>query len=250
MTESSLVQANLAESSESWQPDEVAEVPRAEDLGTSLEDAGAAADRGYLDRPDRAFRLEHGDEYLEPLDQMSHPIEPFQDPQETVRLVNPDFETGEAHQVNCADAARCFERTWRGHAEEAAGRAYEIDRTGEHQGIRQPAGLYVEGEPSERTNEWAGGPLDQIHDPTSLRDALERSGHGSSAVVHTWARNEHGEGFAHAYNVVNHEGQVRVVDAQVRTVLPFSASNLYPGLGEAEGHRAVLWDAQGRRIHV
>ncbi len=219
----------------------------------------ARGERGYMDYPDRSFRLEHPDEYLEPFDQASYRIEPFQDPHDTVGLVNPDYEppyeqradgklgdfrplydAAEPYGVNCADASRCFERTWRGHAEEAAGRSWELSGQG----------MYVDGEPSARTAEWAGTTMDKIEDPAELRQALEDAGHGSSAIVHSQFLGEDGKAYGHAYNVVNFEDRIQVVDAQTQEVLPFNDAGIRPGIGLDSSHQAWVWDASGRRVHV
>lgn len=210
-----------------------------------------------MDGPVRDFRLEFPDDYLEPRDYLSHPVEAFRDPRESVRFVNPDYVTGSSYQVNCTDAARCFERTWRGHAEEAAGMAPKIESrdTAEYERAGRvyalsASGLYVDGEPSSRTEQWAGHEFQRLEATADLRDMLQEHGHGSSAIVHSLVMTEDGKTMGHAYNVVNHEGTIKVVDAQTHEVLPFSEAGIRPGFGPRSEHRVLAWDSSGRNIHV
>ncbi|MGC4104888.1 MAG: toxin glutamine deamidase domain-containing protein [Thermomicrobiales bacterium] len=184
----------------------------------------------------RAFRLKHPKDYIEPMSR-AHSVEPFRDPHKFVDRINPDFETAESYEVNCADCARCCEATWRGHEQQAAGRAYQISRSG---------GLEAHGESSETTEDWAHEMFMPI-DATSLRSALEQYGHGSSALVHSsW------EGYdpqGHAYNVVNFNNEILTIDSQRSEVHKY-AENIYPGMERLPGvdHRAMVWDAKGRRV--
>ncbi|MCI1748586.1 MAG: toxin glutamine deamidase domain-containing protein [Acidipropionibacterium sp.] len=233
-------------------PEEYERAERLEPAEGPVTPAEPRPGRGYLDLPDRALRLKYPEEYMEPMDRLTHQIETFRDPRSTVRRVNPDFESGRGYQVNCADAARCFERTWRGHLEEAAGRAYQIETAdGRPDRVRTvgPAGLFVDGEDSERTAEWAGSGLEPVA-PDGLRATLEEAGPGASAIVHSWAEGEGGERIGHAYNVVNFDGRVEVVDAQTREVLPFDRGCIRAGLGRPIEHRAIVWNPEGERIHA
>ena len=168
-------------------------------------------------------------------------VEPFQDPRATVERVNPNFDPecgDDPYTVNCADCARCYEATWRGQEQEAAGRAYQVGESG---------GLEVSGEATERTEEWAHEEFEPAR-AHELRDLLERGGHGSSAIVHsTWEGPMPG---GHAYNVVNHEGRVITVDPQEGRVLDYSDREIHSDLENATGasHRAIAWDSKGRRI--
>lgn len=202
-----------------------------------------AGERGYRDLTDGEFRSLFRDDYLEPMNRGTARIERFSDPRETVSLVNPDYETGSSYKVNCCDAARCFERTWRGHAEEAAGKAYQLtEGAGE--------GLYVEGEPSSRTELWAGSGFDGNVAPEEVRHRLTELGPGASAIVHSRWVDESGDVGNHAYNVVNHQGRITVVDAQTSEVLKFSSDGIRPGFGPESTHLAMLWNQNGDRVHV
>ena len=215
---------------------EGAELP--DETGERAGAEGADALHGAEDP--RAFRLERSEEYIEPMSR-AREVEPFQDPRATVERVNPNFDPecgDDPYTVNCADCARCYEATWRGQEQEAAGRAYQVGESG---------GLEVSGEATERTEEWAHEEFEPAR-AHELRDLLERGGHGSSAIVHsTWEGPMPG---GHAYNVVTHEGRVITVDPQEGRVLDYSDREIHSDLENATGasHRAIAWDSKGRRI--
>lgn len=192
---------------------------------------------GFKDQPVREFREQYPDEYLEPMNRMTVKVEPFSDPYELAEKVNPDVETGPEYQLNCADSARSFERGWRGNVEEAAGRAPQIDHVN--------GGLVVSGESAERTEEWAGERFSDVYDSGDLRLRVQAAGHGASAIVATW---DHEGSFGHAYNVVNYQGTVRVVDPQWSEVHPWSERSIHPELSDNCNHRAMAWDAKGQRL--
>jgi len=208
------------------------------------EATGPDAERAYLDKTDREFRVEHEDEFLEPMNRLSEKTEPFSDLEDLVRRVNPDYETGEPYQSNCADCARCFERSWRGHVEEAAGKSYRIGES-----RSEKPGLYVDGEPNSMTEEWAGRDLSKVS-PTEFHGKLLESGPGSSAIVHSWWEDSHGHGFGHAYNVVNDHGTIRVADAQSHEVLDFDDESIRPGISAQGLHKAIAWDAKGNPVEL
>ena len=75
---------------------------------------------------------------------------------------------------------------------------------------------------------------------------LEQGGPGSSAYVAST-----GEGWGHAYNLVNHEGEVLLVDGQDHRVE--SAKGLLDGHDEFHlhpeaRHRATFWDPEGEEL--
>lgn len=193
----------------------------------------------------REFRQTRPDEYLEPMSR-PHQVEKFQDPRETVNRINPDFETGQAYQVNCADCTRCFESTWRGVEHEAAGRAYQIGPKG---------GLEADGERLEATEQWAGERYREVT-ADQVREALQRGGHGSSACMATQfevhrenpqAKREVG---GHAYNLVNYNGEILTVDSQEAMVSSADSRELHPAFDRCPWveHSAMAWDAEGRII--
>ena len=171
------------------------------------------------------------------MNQMTEKVEPFSDPRELAARVNPDVETGQSYTRNCADCARCFERAWRGNFEEAAGRAPQIDH--------EKGGLVVEGEQSPRTEQWAGERFTNVYNSDDLRQRVEQAGHGASVIVHS---EDHDRYRGHAYNVVNYQGTVYVVDSQHSEIHPWDDRSIHPWLSENSSHRAMAWDAKGQRI--
>lgn len=198
---------------------------------------GSPFGRGFKDRECRDFRAMYEDEYHEPMTR-STPVEKFADPRETVQRINPDYDKGREYQQNCADCARCFERTWRGNREEAAGRAETPDADGN---------LAVRGEDFTRTERWAGETFTRTEDVAAIRTALEQGGHGSSAIIGSSWENGRARG-GHAYNLVNHQGRILVVDAQDGQVMEFDDKTVHPGFAKSYGHRVMMWDRNGERI--
>ncbi|MCA0436343.1 MAG: hypothetical protein LCH98_07605 [Actinobacteria bacterium] len=194
---------------------------------------------GFKERPDYEFRAKYEDEYIEPLSRPAG-IEPFDDPRRTVQRINPEFESGPEYQTNCADCSRCFERTWRGSAEEAAGRRPLF--------VTESGDNYCEGEYQERLEEWAGAPFKPLASPDQLHDRLAGSGHGASAMIVSFGQDRNGSPYAHAYNAVNYRGQVTVVDAQEGIVPGWNSESLHPDLPSGGEHFAMAWDKEGRRI--
>jgi hypothetical protein len=193
---------------------------------------------GHKDAPCREFRAGYEDEYVEPMSR-PRPIEPFTDPHETVGLVNPDYDQDNpVYSQNCADCARCFERTWRGREEEAGGKAPRLYENSEWE---------VRGEQSDRTEQWAGEPMSEADAPT-IKAAAVRAGHGASGIVHVRFLDRQGKGGGHAYNVVNHEGRPWVVDSQHREVLDWDDRSVHPDLPGTYQMRVMMWDKQGKRV--
>ncbi len=179
----------------------------------------------------REFRLNYPDEYIEPMSR-ARPVEPFQHPSVNLEHINPNFPEGIEYRVNCADCARNYEATWRGQEQEAAGRAN------------------LEGEYPERTEAWAHEKFTPT-DPDELRASLEQGGHGSSAyVVSHFGDTSPKELRGHAYNVVNHNGEIITVDSQLNEYYEYSNESIHPLLEDYDRlyHRTMAWDAQGRRI--
>lgn len=193
---------------------------------------------GWKDAPEREFRSRFPEEYMEPMNRLSEKVDPFSDPVELVRRVNPDYETDEGYRVNCADSARCFERSWRGTVEEAAGRGYQIEGN---------SGLFVEGEESARTEQWAGERFSDVYNNGDLLERIQAGGHGTSAIIHSsWFQERSACG--HAYNVVNHHGNIAVVDPQTHEILAWNSAGIRDGLPASSRHAAMVWDGKGARI--
>ena len=185
----------------------------------------ARTPRQWQARPDAEFRAEF-DDFVEP-DETGFPVtERFEDPGQWIERINPRWEGPDGpYGSNCADCARCVERTWRGHGEVAAGQLED-------------------GESVERVEQWTG-PLETV-DGEGAISRLERGGPGSSAYVAST-----GEGWGHAYNLVNHEGEVLLVDGQDHRVE--SARGLLDGHDEFHlhpeaWHRAAFWDPEGEEL--
>lgn len=195
----------------------------------------ARAESGYKDRPLREFRQTRPGEYIEPYSRTSE-VEPFRSPETIAQDINPRYEQGGAYEINCADCSRSVERTWRGHSEEAAGRVPEHVSHGVVEG----------GEQDGITESWAGERFAPVPNAEALRASLEAGGHGSSAIVHTRYEFD-GDDFGHAYNVVNHHSEIRVVDGQSGETFPWSSETIYD-LGERQSHDAMAWDGRGQRI--
>ncbi len=198
----------------------------------------------YVDQPESEFRRQHSEQFLEPMNRVSERVEPHTAPEYLVERVNPDYSTDEAYRSNCADSARCFERSWRGNIEEAGGRAYQVNT--EHD--PELPGLYVGGEPTAMTEEWAGRGMRSIAKPSDLKETLQQEGHGSSAIVHTRWIDESGHPQGHAYNVVNDHGHIKVADSQTHEVLSFDDEAIRPGISPISKHRVLIWDAKGRPV--
>lgn len=195
---------------------------------------------GHKDAPCMEFRQQYEGEYIEPVSR-PRPIEPFADPQETVDHVNPDFDPAGngGYENNCADCARCFERTWRGNQEEAAGRAETPDADGN---------MAARGEDAVRTEAWAGEDFTRTEDVAAIRRRLEEGGHGTSAIIGSQWENDGGARGGHAYNVVNHHGRIQVVDAQHHEVIPYDDATIHPFFDRAHGHQVMMWNDEGKRI--
>ena len=185
----------------------------------------ARTPRQWQARPDAEFRAEF-DDFVEP-DETGFPVtERFEDPGQWIESINPRWEGPDGpYGSNCADCARCVERTWRGHGEVAAGQLED-------------------GEPVDRVEQWTG-PLEDVDGEEAIV-RLEQGGPGSSAYVAST-----GEGWGHAYNLVNHEGEVLLVDGQDHRVE--SARDLLDGHDEFHlhpeaWHRAAFWDPEGEEL--
>lgn len=208
---------------------------------SELAESSERADHGYRDRPMYEFRAERCEEFLDGTSWgPGREIPQFSDPDDLVERINPDFgERSGAFDNNCADSARCFESSWRGQLETAAGQSVEVQPHG---------GLGAQGELSAETERWAGERFTPVGNPESLRRTLEDVGHGASAIVHTEYVNPNGHLGGHAYNVVNSHGEIRVCDSQTRETLAWDPTSIRPELGPMATHRAMAWDAEGTRV--
>lgn len=215
---------------------EIAATSSSEGTTAGFEDfahTGQGQRAGYLDRPLEEFHSQYRGEYIEPR-ATAFPVEPFGSPQKIADLANPKQLDGPAWQVNCADVSRAVERTWRGSEEFPAGRTAELYAT--------PVG-----EDYDRMEDWSGQELHNVTDANDIRDRLVESGPGSSAVVETQyssAFDEHATG-GHAFNVVNHEGRVVVIDGQVGRTFDWANGTGHPAMGRTWDTKVVGWDRTG-----
>jgi hypothetical protein len=219
-----------------WHPDR--EIQERQLGGDEVRELPPTNQLGYKDASCREFRMQHETEYLEPMTR-TRPVERFVDPRECCARINPDYDRkNPSYTKNCADCARCFERSWRGHEEEAAGRA------------AQPEGRNwaVTGESSERTEEWSGESFAHVHDASTVKSQIEKAGHGASGIVHARFLDSEGDAGGHAYNIVNHQGRVSVVDSQSNEVLDWDDHSIHPKLPRTFEIKVMMWDKEGRRI--
>lgn len=238
---SGLNEAGVEAAHESVKPERM----DARDLGTVrpegqyLENTDPTNHLGYKDVPLAEFRVTKEKEFIEPKSE-TYPIETFREPRRIVDRINPNYgDPSFAYDQNCADCARSFERSWRGHFEEAAGRAPQMAPTGE---------LGPVGETSGMTEEWAGERFRDVYQPEDLRTTLHQSGHGSSAIVHTRFIDADGASGAHAFNTVNFRDTIQVCDAQTGQTFDWVPGTIHPHLGPHAEHAAMAWDAEGKRI--
>ncbi|GAA4059363.1 hypothetical protein GCM10022248_28880 [Nonomuraea soli] len=133
----------------------------------------------------------------------------FADPRSTwVRLINAEGPAGDPFRAgNAADCALAVVSTWHGEPAVAAPRQPEYDRVG------RPL-LTGETGAASRMQTWLGQPL-VSEGPgrqacASISGRLLEAGHGACAVlVGRWST-----GGSHAWNAVNHHGEVIWIDAQ------------------------------------
>lgn len=200
-------------------------------LGRSIEKTGDGHER-----PTSELRAQFPGEYVEP-GAASASVERFTDPREFVGRINPHRDGGEnAYQVNCADCARSVEATWRGRAEVAGG-------------LADPD---AEGEDPSRTEQWYGRTF-RSATPDEVGRILATAGPGASALVEVqYTVDEYGiaKGYGHAFNAVNLEGHILLVDGQVGQVETWSR---WPPSGwdpstRLHRMRFIGWDAQDGAI--
>jgi hypothetical protein len=150
----------------------------------------------------------------------------FADPATFVELINGP-RSADGRDVNCVDAALAFHATYHGDPR-VAGSALN--------GAPRSAGTAAGEELGYAPEMFSRG-------EAGLAEIVERvrkGGHGSDAVVFGFPR----QGQGHAWNIVNHDGVVSIVDAQDGVVLP-PTDNPVPGLDRIY---AIPLDADGNFI--
>ncbi|MBM7773660.1 hypothetical protein JOD54_003864 [Actinokineospora baliensis] len=152
----------------------------------------------------------------------------FTDPALFVDLLNGD-RTAPGRDINCVDAAVSFHSTYHGQPRVA--------------GIGTP-GQAPRGAVS-KAAEWTSYAPEFVGTGAkALADVIERvtrAGHGADAMLIAFGANG---GRGHAWNVVNHNGTVSLVDPQQGTIVPATADAL-PGLGRVH---AIPLDANNQFI--
>ncbi|MEV0582307.1 toxin glutamine deamidase domain-containing protein [Nonomuraea sp. NPDC050310] len=133
----------------------------------------------------------------------------FPDPRGTwIRLINAEGPAGDPFRAgNAADCALAVVSTWHGEPAVAAPRQPEYDRIG------RPL-LTGEAGAAERMARWLGVPVAVAGEGRETYPHIARrlsdAGHGAAAVlIGRWAT-----GGTHAWNAVNHHGEVIWIDAQ------------------------------------
>ncbi|MGX1886341.1 toxin glutamine deamidase domain-containing protein [Streptomyces sp. NPDC055287] len=111
---------------------------------------------------------------------------------------------------NCADCSRSFLETWRGNPQVSAPRTLDTDENG------NVDPWSPEDDANENQIRWSGAPhsyAGEGSDPDTaqrIADDLLQAGHGAHAIVQVdWPG-----GGGHAFNAVNHNGQVVWIDTQ------------------------------------
>jgi hypothetical protein len=214
-------------------------------------DEGASSGTGWRGRPLSEFHERYPGEYLEA---RAYPTEcpPFGEPADLAKTVNPkfpgdleDYARGEAvreaaqpYTVNCLDCSRAVEERWRGRLETAAG-------------LQEPDGRAVDGEVIDRFDEWTGEAHREVGDIEDVRQRLLDAGHGASVVIavegHEYGAGE-SENSAHAFNVVNYQGEVRVIDGQLGRDFAWSPGTGHPMFETVQSTSVHGWDAEGRSL--
>ncbi|MER6424194.1 toxin glutamine deamidase domain-containing protein [Streptomyces sp. NPDC001137] len=111
---------------------------------------------------------------------------------------------------NCADCSRSFLETWYGNPQVSAPRTLDLDEHG------KPNLWSPEHNANDNQIRWAGaahtyaGPGGDPNTANNIADTLQQAGPGSAAIVQVdWLG-----GGGHAFNVVNHNGNIVWVDTQ------------------------------------
>ena len=199
-------------------------------------------------RPLSEFHARYPREYLEPRAYATE-CPPFGDPADLAKTVNPKFPgnlgefasgdpSGEAAQpytVNCVDCSRAVEERWRGRSETAAG-------------LVGAGGHAADGESVGRFDEWAG----EAHARVNIEDVRQRlmeAGHGASVVIAAeGCERDSSESSGHAFNVVNYQGEVRVIDGQLGRDFAWIPGTGHPMFDRIDFAFVHGWDAEGRAL--
>ncbi|MGW6449808.1 toxin glutamine deamidase domain-containing protein [Lentzea sp. NPDC055074] len=152
----------------------------------------------------------------------------FAEPGTFARLINGSVLGQPGRLENCVDCAIAFLETWRGRPRTAGAGVVELGAKVQYEMVRENLGHHPE---------WVG------RGPSALAQvigALREAGHGAGALVLGDAVSGNG----HAWNLVNHNGTVYVVDPQFGTVEP-AEGHVHPAMF---GVYALVLDADGEPI--
>lgn len=176
----------------------------------SLDDIRADLDHhpGGLSQPDPADQQALADAV--PHNEDGTP-ERFPDPfGPWTQLQNDGGNTVPGRSNNCADCSRSFLETWYGNPQVSAPRTVDLDENGNHNPFT----------PEDNANDnqirWTGaahayaGPGGDPNTANNIAATLQQAGPGSAAIVQVdWPG-----GGGHAFNVVNHDGNIVWIDTQ------------------------------------
>ncbi|MEU6147555.1 toxin glutamine deamidase domain-containing protein [Streptomyces sp. NPDC047081] len=131
------------------------------------------------------------------------------------QLQNDGGNTVPGRSNNCADCSRSFLETWYGNPQVSAPRTLDLDANG------KPDYWSPEDNANDNQIRWAGAPHtyagrgDDPDTPARIAWDLQQAGHGSAAIVQVgWPNN----GGGHAFNAVNHHGNIIWIDTQTGDV--------------------------------
>jgi hypothetical protein len=152
--------------------------------------------------------------------------EPGQAPDVWVDTINGAGSDHPGRETNCVDCARAVESTWRGNPEVAA-RLADTDGTGTTR---------------ERISDWVGTEFAKT-DYSGIETKLTELGPGASAIIASDWSSPFGGG--HAYNALNSDGKILLVDGQSGVVedWPPSAGWTEQDVADSE---AIFFDRNGR----
>ncbi|WP_329532105.1 toxin glutamine deamidase domain-containing protein [Streptomyces sp. NBC_01450] len=126
------------------------------------------------------------------------------------QLQNDGGNTVPGRSNNCADCSRSFLETWYGNPQVSAPRTPDTDEHG------NPDPFAPENNANENQIRWTGaahayaGPGNDPETANNIASVLQQSGPGSAAIVQVdWPG-----GGGHAFNVVNHDGNIVWIDTQ------------------------------------
>ncbi|MFJ8672611.1 toxin glutamine deamidase domain-containing protein [Streptomyces sp. NPDC093589] len=179
----------------------------------------------------------------------AHPTNPDGTPQRFAdpfapwgQLQNDGGNTVPGRSNNCADCSRSFLETWYGNPQVSAPRTPDSDENG------HPDTWSPESDANDNQIRWSGaahtyaGAGSDPNTPARIAYDLQQAGHGAAAIVQVdWPD----DGGGHAFNAVNHHGQIIWVDTQTGQV---STDPLH--ISQAENVWHIPLDANRQPLHA